>query len=69
MDYTYTYGKKVTLESDHKPLEVIVKKLLNRAPKRLQHMLLGVQAYSVNHGYRKESTMHLADTFNQASPP
>ena len=32
----YTYGRKVTVNSDHKPLESIVKKPLHRAPKRLQ---------------------------------
>ena len=51
--HTYTYGRRVTVESDHKPLEVIVKKQLHLAPKRLQRMLLRVQAYSINLGYRK----------------
>ena len=41
--HTYTYGREVTVESDHKPLEVIFKKPLHRAPKRLQRMLMRVQ--------------------------
>ena len=41
--HTYTYGREVTVESDHKPLEVIFKKLLHRAPKRLQRMIMRVQ--------------------------
>ena len=36
----YTYGKRVTIESDHKPLEAIVKKALASAPPRLQRILI-----------------------------
>ena len=64
--HTYTYGRQVTVESDHKPLEVIVKKPLHLAPKRLQRMLLRVQAYSINLVYRKGSTMYLADALSRA---
>ena len=39
----YTYGKKVHAESDHKPLEVIVKKPLETAPPRLRRILLRMQ--------------------------
>ena len=67
--HTYTYGRQVTVESDHKPLEVIVKKPLHLAPKRLQRMLLRVQAYSINLGYRKGSTMYLADALSRAYLP
>ena len=36
----YLYGRHVVVESDHKPLEYIMKKSLLSAPKRLQLMLL-----------------------------
>lgn len=37
----YIYGRsRVNIETDHKPLESIVQKPLNNAPKRLQRMLL-----------------------------
>ncbi|CAC5393077.1 unnamed protein product [Mytilus coruscus] len=36
----YTYGKHINVESDHKPLEMIVRKSLWCAPPRLQRMLL-----------------------------
>ena len=39
----YTYGKKVLVENDHKPLEIILKKSLHDAPPRLQRMLLRLQ--------------------------
>ena len=38
--HTYTNGRSVALQSDHKPLEMIFKKSLHKAPKRLQHMLM-----------------------------
>ena len=57
------------MKSDHKPLEVIVKKPLHLAPKRLQRMLLRVEAYSINLGYRKGSTMYLADALSRAYLP
>ncbi|VDI53877.1 Hypothetical predicted protein [Mytilus galloprovincialis] len=39
----YTYGKHINVESDHKPLEMIVRKSQERAPPRLQRMLLRFQ--------------------------
>ena len=38
--HTYTYGRSVAVQSDYKPLEMIFKKSLHKAPKRLQHMLM-----------------------------
>ena len=35
----YIYGKSVKVESDHKPLEIISKKPIHTAPKRLQRMM------------------------------
>ena len=43
--HQYVYGKEALVESDHKPLEMIVKKPLVTAPPRLQHMLLQLQKY------------------------
>ena len=67
--HTYTYGREVFVESDHKPLEVIFKKPLHRAPKRLQRMVMRVQLYYVSLGYKKGSTMYLADTLSRAYLP
>ena len=38
--HQYVYGSEVTIISDHKPLESIMKKPLSKAPARLQQMLL-----------------------------
>ena len=39
----YTYGRKVFVESDHKPLKLVYQKLLMAALKRLAKMLLCLQ--------------------------
>ncbi|XP_062516385.1 uncharacterized protein K02A2.6-like [Corticium candelabrum] len=62
----YTYGRAVDVESDHKPLEVIAKKPLQAAPKRLQRMLLRIQRYDITIRYKKGTDMHLADTLSRA---
>ena len=44
--HVYVYSKHdVTVDSDHKPLMAIVKKLLTAAPTRLQRMFLRLQRY------------------------
>ena len=67
--HTYTYGRDVAVESDHKPLEVIFKKVLHKAPRGLRRMLMRTQVYDVTLGYRKGSTMYLADTLSRAYLP
>ena len=43
--HQYVYGRKTTVESDHKPLESILRKPISAAPKRLQTMILELQRY------------------------
>ena len=43
----FTFGRTVHVQSDHKPLESILKKPLHRAPKRLQSMMLHLQRYDI----------------------
>jgi len=62
----YTYGRKILVESDHKPLEIIYKKPLVAAPKRLQRMFLRLQKYDIEIIYKPGSTMYLADTLSRA---
>ena len=64
----YVYGReRVFVESDHKPLEVIFKKPLLSAPRRLQRMLLKLQKYNLDIRYKKGKEMYLADTLSRAS--
>jgi RNase H-like domain found in reverse transcriptase/Reverse transcriptase (RNA-dependent DNA polymerase) len=62
----YVHGRKVTVESDHKPLEAIMKKSLLSAPKRLQRMMLRLQKFDLHVVYKKGSQMFLADTLSRA---
>ena len=64
----YIYGKEVIIESDHKPLETILKKQLEKAPARLQNMLLKLQKYNIKVVYKKGKEMYLADTLSRAYP-
>ena len=44
----YVYGRKVTVQSDHKPLKSIIKNPIYKASHRLQLMLLRLMKYTVN---------------------
>ena len=67
--HQYTYGRKVTVQTDHKLLEAIVKKPLHMAPKRLQRLLLRLLVYDVILTYRCGRQMQLADTLSRAYLP
>ena len=67
--HQYTYGRHVTVHSDHKPLESITKKPLDRAPKRLQGMLVRALAYDIDVQYLNGKEMFLADTLSRAYLP
>ena len=45
--HQFAFGHQVTVRTDHKPLEAITKKPLDRAPKHLQGMLLRSLAYDI----------------------
>ena len=47
-NHHYTFGRRVILWTDHKPLISIYKKPLASAPKRLQRLLLRLQQYDVD---------------------
>lgn len=64
--HQYVYGNTVTVQSDHKPLEVIFKKHLSKAPARLQRMLLQLQRYDLRITYTSSKNMHVADTLSRA---
>jgi hypothetical protein len=51
--HQYAYGRKVIVDSDHKPLETIFDKPLAAAPIRLQKMFMRLQLYDVDIQYKK----------------
>ena len=62
---TYVLRRPFTVESDHKPLEMIHQKSLVSAPPRLQRMLLQLQQYDVTIRYRPGKKMLLADALSR----
>ena len=63
----YTYGRDVVqVETDHQPLESIMRKPLHSAPSRLQRMLLRLQKFNLKVKYKKGKEMFLADTLSRA---
>ena len=62
----YTYGRDVTVVTDHKPLVAIRAKPLGKAPKRLQHMLLKSQEYSYQLTYKPGKAIPVADALSRA---
>ena len=65
----WLYGKKVTIHTDHQPLETIFKRPLAKAPRRLQKLMLRLQRYSINVVYKKGTSLVLADTLSRAPLP
>lgn len=63
--HEYIYGKQLTVETDHKPLESIFKKPIANAPPRLQRILLDITPYSPTVVYKKGETMFIADTLSR----
>ena len=50
--HLYVYGTKFTVMTDHKPLEMITRKSLDKAPARLQRMMLRIQSYNYSVIYK-----------------
>ena len=57
---------KCDSESDHRPLEMIMKKNLSAAPPRLQRMLLRLQWYNFSLKYKPGKELVIADTLSRA---
>ena len=56
----------VEVETDHKPLEAILKKPFHQAPVRLQRMIITILKYSINLIYRPGKTIVIAGTLFHA---
>ena len=65
--HNYLYGRKFTVECDHKPLHHIHKKNLSLAPPRLRGMLRSVGDYDFVLQHRPGREMVLPDAFSRLS--
>ena len=62
----YIYGTSVEVESDHKPLESILKKPIHQASPRIQIMMLRLMRYNLEVKYVPGSRLYIADTLSRA---
>lgn len=62
----YLYGKDIEVESDHKPLEAIFAKPTEKAPPRIQLLVLQLQHYHLNVKYVPGKLMFIADALSRA---
>lgn len=61
-----TRREKITVESDHRPLQSIFKKSLLAAPSRLQRTLLRLQRYNLDELYKPGCQIYVADHLSRA---
>jgi hypothetical protein len=54
------------VESDHKPLEAILKKSIHQAPLRLQRMILRLKPYAIKVKYTPGSQLLIADALSRS---
>lgn len=66
--HSYVYGRKLVIETDHKPLLGLVKKPIAEATPRLQRILLHLQPYEFQLVYKPGKEMFLADTLSRCCP-
>ncbi|KAK2710846.1 hypothetical protein QYM36_012138 [Artemia franciscana] len=67
--HQYLFGRKVYVTTDHKPLEANFSKAINRAPPRLQRMMLAIQPYDLTCHYRPGKEIPVADTLSRLYLP
>ena len=68
--HQYIYGKDlVVIENDHKLLETIMKKTMDKVPPRLQRMMLNLLPYDLHVHYVPGKFMYLADMLSRAYLP
>ena len=61
----YMLGRQFTVESNHKPLEMIHQKSLASDPPTLQHMLFQLQRYDLTIRYKPGKDMLLTDALSR----
>ena len=67
--HQFVFGHCVIVRTEHKPLEAITKKPLDRAPRRLQGILLRSLAYDIEVQYIPSHIKHLADMMSRPYLP
>ena len=61
----YLYARNFVAETDHKPLEIIIKKPLHLVPMRLQRMRIRLQRYNVTVHYKPGKSIPVTNTLSR----
>jgi hypothetical protein len=64
--HQYVYGQKVTVFTDHKPLEVIFKRDLTKTPARIYRILFQLKAYDLDVKWVPGKELFIPDTLSRA---
>ncbi|KAL7849545.1 hypothetical protein SRHO_G00211680 [Serrasalmus rhombeus] len=67
--HQFVYGSEINVQTDHKPLEAIMKKPLTRAPARIQRLLMRLHRYQLRVQYKPGKEMQVADALSRAYLP
>jgi hypothetical protein len=62
----YTFGRKIIVQNDHKPLENILKRPLAQVPKRLQALIMRMHRYDIDFQYLEGKSLLITDTLSRA---
>ncbi|UYV75138.1 K02A2.6-like [Cordylochernes scorpioides] len=63
--HTYIYGKSLLIETDHRPLESIYKKPMDKMPPRLQKIFMEINQYGTNIKYKSGKELLIADLLSR----
>ncbi|CAC5421205.1 unnamed protein product [Mytilus coruscus] len=64
--HEYVYGRRVQIETDHKPLQSIFLKPLQQTPPRLQRLLIALEKYDLKVDYKPGKEMYLSDHLSRS---
>ena len=64
--HTYTYGRKVTVYNDHKPLAAVLKRPVGENPIRLKRMLCRIMGYDLDLKYTKGKDLLIVDALSRS---
>ena len=65
----FAYGRRFLVESDHKPLQSIFKRNINKAPPRIQRLLLHLQKYDIDLSFSPGNSIPVPDALPRAYLP
>ena len=65
----YVYGRRYIVESDHKPLQSIFQRNIDKAQPRIQRLLLRLKRYDIDLTFTPGRDIPVPDTLSRAYLP